>query len=165
MHELTFTYEPKDYSHYTKEIICIDRISIYILKILAIPFCISVYVSIMFGGIYLYISLLVMFIIGYLVSNLLIRHILKLKQGVPQEITLKIDEATIFCYAGADKSIQTTYKWNLVKDVYNTRHLLIIFVSDLHGLIIPKRIFYSEEEIDNCWKYLQDYYNNAQSKN
>ena len=164
MQELTFTYEPKEYSNYSKEIICINRISIYILKILAIPFCISVYISIMFSGIYLYISLIVMFIIGYLISYFLTRHILKLQQGIPKEITLRIDEETIFCYAGADQSIQTMYKWNSIKDVYNTKHLLIIFVSDLHGLIIPKRIFNSEEEIDNCWKYLQDYYNNAQNK-
>ena len=165
MQELIFTYEPKDYSHYSKEIICIDRIFIYFLKVLAIPFCISVYISIMFSGIYLYISLIVMFLIAYLVSNLLTRHILRLQQGVPQEITLKIDEETVFCSAGADKPIQSTYKWNSIKNIHNTKNLLIIFVSDLHGLIIPKRIFNSEKEIDNFWKYIQDCYNNAQNKN
>lgn len=160
--ELTFTYEPEDY-YYAKEIIYIDRIAIHIIKVLTVPFCISCYISIMYGGLYLYLSILLMFIVAFIVSKLFIKHILKSLQGIHQEITLKFDEETIFCYTGVDKSIQTTYTWNAIKSVYNTKNLLIIFVSDWHCLIIPKRIFNSNDEIDNCWKYFLDCLNNAQN--
>ena len=62
-------------------------------------------------------------------------------------------------------NIQTTFKWNSIKHAYNRKRNFLLFIADYEAIIIPKRIFNSNDEIENCWKYLQDCYNNAQNKN
>ena len=180
MQELTFTYEPKDYSNYNKDSLTIKRIVKYILKVNTIPFVILALIMALFftvglfGSVYLghwlfYVIFIVAFVISYLLavcigitSQFLLGGIIIQRQqkGIAKDVKLIINDNTIMFDNG---SIQSVYKWNSIKDIYNKKHNFIIFIADVQALIIPKRIFSSEEEIDNCWKHLQDYYDDARN--
>lgn len=178
--ELTFTYQPKDYSNYNKDTLSIKRIIKYILKAntitfiilsLIISFCFTVS---LFGGIYLkywayYLVFIGSFVAAYVLSFCLSiasqflfggKIIQRQMKGVAKDVKLTINDDVIIFDNG---SIQSVCKWNCVKDIYNKKYNLLIFIADMQALIIPKRVFNSSDEINNWWQYLQNCYNNAQN--
>lgn len=180
MREFMFTYEPKDYSNYNKDTLSIKRIVKFILKVNAALFIIiSLIMSLcftsgLFGGVYLgywafYVVLIVTFIVAYifvcysaLASQFLFggKFIQRQQQGICKNVKLIISDEAITYDNGY---IQSVYKWNSVKDLYNKKHSLLIFIADLQAIIIPKRIFNSDDELCSCWEYLQTCYKKYQN--
>lgn len=180
MQELIFTYEPKDYSNFNKDTLGVKRFVKYMLKVNAVPFvfislCMALGFSFgLFGGIYLRywlfdVILLVAFVVSYILACLFGlasqfvfggKIIQRTQKGVCKDVKFTINDDVILFDNG---SVQSTYQWSSIKDVYNQKYSLLIFIADVQAIVIPKRIFNSNDEIESCWKYLQDCYNNAQS--
>lgn len=178
MKEITFTYEPKDYSNYNKDTLSIKRILKFFLKTHAVhvsglALLVAVFWTIIFyGNIYswiFYAVLGVAFIIavplifGYVLMMLYFaggKAIQKQQKGVGKNVTLTIEDDTIKIDNG---DAQTVFKWSSVKDVYSKKYNLLIFVADIQALIIPKRIFNSADEMNECWNYIQECYEKAKN--
>lgn len=75
-----------------------------------------------------------------------------LQKGLDPNVRILIDEHGIDAYVG--EFIREIYDWRAVKDVYDTKKQLIIFISDFRAIIIPKRIFETEKDIQNCWNFI-----------
>ena len=84
------------------------------------------------------------------------RRIAIFRKGIDPDTQIIIDEKGLKIYLG--KSIHYICAWNSVKDAYNTKKLLIIFISDFLGIIIPKRIFKTSEDVKNCWDFILQFY-------
>ncbi|MGN0014964.1 MAG: YcxB family protein [Candidatus Gastranaerophilaceae bacterium] len=56
---------------------------------------------------------------------------------------------------------QSTFTWDNVKDIYNTKRSILIFVSDRMAIVVPKRIFNSEQEVNDFWNCVLSCYQNA----
>lgn len=178
--ELTITYNKKDYSNYAKDTIFIKRIlksyfKMYAKSFLVLSFFAALmFTSMLWGGLYLtywdfYLVLVILFIVMFPVIcmfALLIlffsggKFIQRRQQGIKATIKIEITPKDIILDNG---DIHSVYKWSAVKDLYNKKYNIVIFISDIGAIIIPKRIFNSEEEITDCWNYLNDCYNNTRN--
>ena len=58
-----------------------------------------------------------------------------------------------------DNNSNTEYKWSKIKNIYNLKYSILLFVSDYMSIIIPKRIFESEQEMNETWELIQECYN------
>ena len=54
---------------------------------------------------------------------------------------------------------ETVYFWSKIKAIENTKSSILIYISDRQAIIIPKRIFESEQEINNFWNEVKNKYN------
>ena len=178
--ELTITYNKKDYSNYTKDTILIKRILKNTFKTFAIPYVLLsiitalTFTSTLYGGLYFaywefYVVLIITFLVVFPVVCMFVllmqfflggKVVQRQQQGINATIKIEITPQNIIIDNG---DIHSVYKWNAVKDIYNKKYNILIFVSDIRGILIPKRIFSSEEEIADCWSYLNDCYNNTRN--
>lgn len=178
--EFTITYNDKDYSNCNKDIIFIKRILKDTFKRFAIPYAVLsfivalVFTSTVYGGLYLsdcffYVVQTISFLVLFVVVCLFVlimqflsggKYIQRQHQGVNANTRIEITPQNIILDNG---DINFVVKWSTVKDIYNRKHNIIVFISDMQVISIPKRIFNSEEEIANCWSYLNDCYNSARN--
>lgn len=172
MKELIFIYKQKDYSDYVKDSFCIKRVLGIILKDHIIPsLFLSLIISLdftnrLFGAIdlkhWLFVFIIVFSLTYFLALTILFfgggKTVQKQHNGICKDVKLIINDDKINFDNG---SIQSVYNWSSVKDIYNVKNNFLIFVADIQGIIIPKRIFNSDIEICECWEYLQTCYCNA----
>lgn len=176
MQELNFSYTKKDFSNFNKDTLTTKRVLKFVLKTnVATAVIVSLIVSVcfttgLFGGIYLtywmyYICIVCSFVVGYISLNIFAlaiqfisggKMIQKRQQGINEDFKLTINDDLIIVDNG---DIHSTFKWASIKDVYNKKNTILIFIADIQAIMIPKRVFNSEKEIDNCWNYIQDCYN------
>ena len=73
-------------------------------------------------------------------------------------LNIKIDsESPILMY----KNIYgySELNWNKAQEICKTRFLLLIYIIKNQALVIPKRIFESEQEMNETWELIQECYN------
>ena len=58
----------------------------------------------------------------------------------------------------------STFNWSGVVHIANQKDTILLFIGDRMFILLPKRIFANDEELNNCWSYIQDCYNKAQNK-
>ncbi len=58
----------------------------------------------------------------------------------------------------------STFYWSGVVHIANQNDTILLFIGDRMFILLPKRIFANDEELNNCWSYIQDCYNKAQNK-
>lgn len=58
-----------------------------------------------------------------------------------------------------DNNTHEERKWSNIKYIYNLEYTILLFYSDYKAIIIPKRIFESEQEMNETWKLIQECYN------
>ncbi len=85
-----------------------------------------------------------------------------LQKGLDPNVRIVLDKHGIDAYVG--EFIREIYDWRAVKDVYDTKKQLIIFIADFKAIIIPKRIFETEEDIQNCWNFILKCHNASKEK-
>lgn len=51
------------------------------------------------------------------------------------------------------------YNWSKIKDIHNLKYNIIIFTQPYIAIIIPKRIFETEQEMNETWELIQECYN------
>lgn len=177
MKELNFSFEKKDYSNFTKDSLGVKRIIKAQLKEFAIPFAIvslvmSLLLTIKSCGICLdswsfYVFLFETFASFYLIFSCLVfililgigsRNIQKLQQGIDKDTKITINDDVL---VQVKEGMSSAFEWSTVKDIYNKKHSILVFISDFQAIFIPKRIFNSENEINELWDYMQTCYNNA----
>ena len=54
---------------------------------------------------------------------------------------------------------ETIYYWSKIKAIENTKSNILIFISERLAFIIPKRIFVTEQEINDFWNEVKNKYN------
>lgn len=80
--------------------------------------------------------------------------------------TLKLENSKVYIKIDSNKNTFTSsslavieYNWSYIKKIYNTKyHFLIYLLKDM-AIIIPKRIFESEQEMNETWELIQECYN------
>lgn len=50
-------------------------------------------------------------------------------------------------------------KWSQMYKLYKSKHLFLIYMTKNQAIIIPKRIFESEQEMNETWELIQECYN------
>ena len=63
-----------------------------------------------------------------------------------------------------DKNYNEERKWSSFKYIYNLEYNFLLFISNTRSLIIPKRIFESEQEMNETWELIQECYNKNQNR-
>ena len=58
-----------------------------------------------------------------------------------------------------DNNSHEERKWSNIKYIYNLEYSILLFYSDYKAIIIPKRIFESEQEMNEVWNLIQACYN------
>ena len=180
--ELTITYNNKDYSNYVKDSILIKRVQKNTFKLFAMSYGIIsiitalVFTSALFGGLYyaywgFYLVLAIAFLVvfsGICLLALFLQFVFggkviqKQQLGVNATTRIEINQENIIFDNGDTSAV---HKWSAVKDLYNKKYNILVFVSDMRAILIPKRIFNSEEEMANCWNYLNECYKNTRTNN
>ena len=59
----------------------------------------------------------------------------------------------------ADNDRMSEWKWTAIKKIYNLKCSILLFVSDYFAIIIPKRIFENEKDLNETWELIQECYN------
>ena len=177
---ISYKLEDKDYKNYNFDALKIKRITFVILKInlpvnVLFSIIFAIYATLkLLGGLYyaywltyaLFAALFVSIFITNALAALLIASIFggqaitQQLKGLDRNIELNINESLV---SGKQGDLESKYPWTSIKDIYNTKTNLLIFVSDMQAIIIPKRIFKSKEEVDEIWNELQTYYNNSRN--
>lgn len=181
MQEFMFKYEPKDYTNYSREVLGIRRIFINMLKLYAIPYIILslvfslCFVSSLFGGIiwWYWLFYIVMFISFIIILSCLYllaitlqflfggSAIKRMQQGVNKNIKIIMSNETIIIDNG---DMHAEHKFSSIKDIYNKKNNYLLFISDFQAIIVPKRIFKTQEEATDCWDYIENNFKNANNK-
>ena len=58
----------------------------------------------------------------------------------------------------------STLNWSGIINISNQKHSILLFIGDRMFVLLPKRIFANEEELNNCWNYIQDCYNKTRDR-
>lgn len=89
---------------------------------------------------------------AFIFAPIIINKILQDK--VDTKRTLNINENGIEI---TKNDISSNIPWNAVKKKEIGKHSILLFLSQTEVINIPKRIFNSEEEINNFWNQIQKY--------
>ena len=55
----------------------------------------------------------------------------------------------------------TEYNWSVIKDIYNLKYSILIFTQPYMAIIIPKRIFETEQEMNETWELIKECYDKS----
>ena len=108
---------------------------------------------------YLYsVIVLILCIILLLLISGKINYIIFFAKFKTQKINVVInsDENT---FTGKSDVGTSVFNWNKIPKIDNTKDSILIFINDNSSLIIPKRIFESEQEMNETWELIQECYN------
>lgn len=163
MKELEFEITKKDCINYNKSIYKIKRfrkkLAVYIYLP---PVCLLLSII---GG-FFYPTLFATFLTCFVVSTTIFcisyflggRQIYNMLKGMDLSRKITVDENGI---TNINATSNSTYFWKNVFDMYNFKDNIIIFIGEVQGIIIPKRVFSSELEATKFYAQLLEYYNNA----
>ena len=85
------------------------------------------------------------------------KYIYKMLDGFDKNYELIIENNFIKRTSG---TIEISFAWNNVKEIYNTPKNLLIFLGGRQAIFIPKRIFNNEQEINDLWNFILSCYQN-----
>jgi len=86
------------------------------------------------------------------------KAIYKMQEGTDLNFEVSISKENI---TRINKNSTLIINWETIKDLYDTKHHYLIFISDRQAVIIPKRIFENEEQGKEFYNLIQSYYNEA----
>lgn len=179
MLELSIVYNNKDFENFHKECFKIKKVrkqmfSGAINLFIIISLLCSLGNSICkFGGIFFNIPFVLFFCVNFILVYLIMyflqfvvhyiwggKAIILQRKGIKEESTLVIQDDILIDSNG---EVKTEYLWKNIKTIYNAKNNILIFVSDMMAVIIPKRIFGTRDDLNNCWDYIQRCYNNSRN--
>ena len=157
-----------DCKAYAKEVFFIKRIFCCfikenVLKAIICSILLSPSLGLLFFGFHIIpvITLFIgLFIFVYIIWGLMWyysggKNVYRMLEGFDKNYELIIEEDIIKRISSSGESL---FNWKNVKDIYNTKRNILIFVSDRQAIIIPKRIFESEQELNEFWNEVQNKY-------
>lgn len=158
----------EDCNIYVKETFFIKRLFLYFIKdnmrraiICALLLSLS-FACILFN--FNITSIIILFIVTFLFAYILWglmgyysggKYAYRLLDGFDKNYELIIEEDIIKRISSSGESL---FNWKNIKDIYNTKRNILIFVSNRQAIIIPKRIFESEQELNEFWNEVQNKY-------
>ena len=159
---------------YVKETFFIKKLFLYFLKdnirralicalLLSLGFACLFY---SFNIALIVVLFIVIFLSEYIIWGLMSyfsggKYVYRLLDGFDKNYELIVENDIIRRRSGSG---EVSFTWNNVKDIYNTKKNILIFVSDRQALIIPKRVFNSEQEINDFWHLVSSCYQRTNSK-
>lgn len=175
MNEITYTNEKKDFTDFARFSLKIPRcISILLKRVLIVTLIITIigcflfikhfYIqSITFILLYFLFNLIFLLVSVYILSFIFNGHALyNLSKGLDLNYTLTLTDEGI---KRVSSSSTSTYNWSNVKDIYNTKREIFVFVSDFQAIIIPKRAFENEADSESFYNLIIEYQKKAHSPN
>ena len=84
----------------------------------------------------------------------------KLLKGTNLKRSIIIDDSGI---KQMNSTCTSTLNWSGIINISNQKHSILLFLGDRIFILLPKRIFANEEELNNCWNYIQDCYNKTRA--
>jgi hypothetical protein len=180
MIELNYELTDKDLFNFNLETLTIKQVllnahkmNLIMFSIMAI-FCGIFFTSALMGEYIIHWFSIIAFVISFIIALLLLIIIGILGQiifgGLAIKLQMKgIDRSTKALINDSEITNEnsmgkTTYNWSAAKGVYNKKHNILIFIGPIQAIVIPKRIFNTEQEIEETWNYIQECYNKANNK-
>ena len=62
-------------------------------------------------------------------------------------------------FKGSSKRGTSEWNWSEFKYIYNFKYSILLFFQEYQAIFIPKRIFESEQEMNETWELIQECYN------
>ncbi len=87
-------------------------------------------------------------------------NIKRLLKGSNLKRSIIIDDSGI---KQTNSTCTSTLNWSGIINISNQKHSILLFLGDRIFILLPKRIFANEEELNNCWNYIQDCYNKTRA--
>ena len=164
----------KDCDNFAKETIFMKRFLIRFIKdnvnralifSVIMTFCFGVYFKLNIVGFFL--LFVFMLLIVYFIWLLKAyfedgKSMYKLFEGLDKKYELVIEGNESI--KRISNGMENSFAWENVKEIYNTKSNILIFVSERQALIIPKRAFDDRNQLDDFWKEIQDKYNYVTNK-
>ena len=111
----------------------------------------------LFIGIFLFVYI-IWGLIGYFSGG---KNVYGLLEGLDKNYELTVENDVI---KRTSTSGESSYTWNNVKDIYNTKRNILIFVSERQAIVVPKRIFSNEQEANAFWTFVSSCYKTTNEK-
>ena len=172
--KISYEFILEDCNIYVKETFFIKKLFLYFLKdnirralicalLLSLGFACLFY---SFNIALIVVLFIVIFLSEYIIWGLMSyfsggKYVYRLLDGLDKNYELIVENDIIRRRSGSG---EVSFTWNNVKDIYNTKKNILIFVSDRQALIIPKRVFNSEQEINDFWHLVSSCYQRTNSK-
>lgn len=172
--KISYEFTLEDCNIYVKETFFIKKLFLYFLKdnirralicalLLSLGFACLFY---SFNIALIVVLFIVIFLSEYIIWGLMGyfsggKYVYRLLDGLDKNYELIVENDIIRRRSGSG---EVSFTWNNVKDIYNTKKNILIFVSDRQALIIPKRVFNSEQEINDFWHLVSSCYQRTNSK-
>lgn len=152
--ELNYELTKKDvfkflFFHQFKNKLVVIGLLIIVLLIFISSICIYMYEPTN----YLPLICIAIFIIAFLIGPVI--SICMFKKSI---LNIKIDSESpvIVCdnvYGHSELN------WNQIHKLYKTKHSFLIYITKNQAIVIPKRIFENEQEMNETWELIQECYN------
>ena len=109
-------------------------------------------------------GLLLPVIFYYLFPEMLKEGTLKVNKGIDfSNNKVKIDSEN-GTFSALDRNSNSEFKWSNINDVYNLKYSILIFTKPNMAIIIPKRIFENEQEMNETWELIKGCFDKAGKK-
>ena len=172
--KISYEFTLEDCNIYVKETFFIKKLFLYFLKdnirralicalLLSLGFACLFY---SFNIALIVVLFIVIFLSEYIIWGLMSyfsggKYVYRLLDGLDKNYELIVENDIIRRRSGSG---EVSFTWNNVKDIYNTKKNILIFVSNRQALIIPKRVFNSERDINVFWHLVSSCYQRTNSK-
>ena len=171
--KVSYEFTLEDSDRYVKETFFIKRLFRYFIKdnirkAIICALFLSLSISLIFSNfniIFITIWFIVTFIFAYIIWGLMGyysggKYAYRLLDGFDKNYELTVEKDVIRRTSGSGES---SFTWNNVKDIYNTKKNILIFVSDRQAIVVPKRVFGSEQEVNEFWNLVSSCYQKTNS--
>ena len=120
------------------------------------------FVGFIFMSFVIFIFTLIFSLIIYFLESLSLRiTALQLYNGMDFQNNKIIIDSEKGTFSTFDRDNNSAVNWSMIKDIYNLKYSILIFISDYRAFIIPKRIFETEQEMNETWKLIKECYDKS----
>ena len=107
-------------------------------------------------------------VVGTFITTIIMYFLypLRLKQSVKNfSKGIDLNDNTIIInsdsntFKGSSKRGSSEWNWSEFKYIYNFKYSILLFFQEYQAIFIPKRIFESEQEMNETWELIQECYN------
>lgn len=172
--EINFKLEKKDLKNFSREHLLLKRNFLFQLKVFALgSLCFGVLMSVFFslvlfkGLSYILICKSIFFLtLGFFIPMFTFTFLLQFfvtnatKTSNYTDCNIVIDSETDAVKIKTENTY-CEFKWNSLFEIQNKKHNILLYTTRNVAIIIPKRIFNSEEEISELWNLISDCYKKA----
>lgn len=175
--EFDFTLEKEDFKKAAKDFCKINRLKGERIKISII---LSLICSIILAAIILFIfrkssacllyclnSSIIAFVIYYVIfyyfeypKNVEV-NFKKMSEGEDlSNITIKFNSEENYIIVKTNNA-EGKWAWKAIKDIHNEKENILIFVANRKMILVPKRVFATEEELNETWNLIMECYDKS----